>query len=234
MISVNGASGSRAASILVAVAAAIVLVGAAVPLFLNPVWVAFEQERSRADLRTGYPAAEVHRVTNAVLADLVVGPPEFDVQAAGRPVFEERERSHLRDVRTVLLGFGLTVLVAAVVLVAAWRIRRGGAAFWSTVKGGATVLAGGVVIVGAVFAFAFELAFEVFHRIFFAGGTYTFDPRTERLVQLFPGQFWYETSITLGVVVLVAALALRWLAGRRIGPLPAPRPEAAASLEAVR
>ena len=37
-----------------------------------------------------------------------------------------------------------------------------------------------------------------FHRIFFAGGTYLFDPRTERLVQLFPDQFWSETSIVLG------------------------------------
>jgi uncharacterized membrane protein len=70
-----------------------------------------------------------------------------------------------------------------------------------------------------VFGVAFDLAFEVFHRLFFAGGTYGFDPRTDRLVQLFPDQFWYETSIALGIVILVLALGLRLVAVRRAAGL---------------
>jgi uncharacterized membrane protein len=59
--------------------------------------------------------------------------------------------------------------------------------------------------------------FEAFHRLFFAGGSYTFDPRTERLVQLFPDAFWFETSIMLGGVLVVLAVAVRLLVGRRVG-----------------
>ena len=57
---------------------------------------------------------------------------------------------------------------------------------------------------------AFDQAFEVFHELFFAGGTYTFDPSTDRLVQLFPIQFWEETTLALGVVLVVIAGAFAW------------------------
>jgi integral membrane protein (TIGR01906 family) len=65
-------------------------------------------------------------------------------------------------------------------------------------------------------AVAFDAAFEVFHRLFFAGGTYLFDPRTDRLVQLFPETFWSETATAVGAVILVLALGTAWFAGRRL------------------
>ena len=39
--------------------------------------------------------------------------------------------------------------------------------------------------------------------LLFPGGSYTFDPRTERLVQLFPFRFWFETSLALGALILL-------------------------------
>ena len=45
---------------------------------------------------------------------------------------------------------------------------------------------------------AFDWLFETFHSLFFPGGSYDFDPATERLVQLFPFQFWQETAIVVG------------------------------------
>ena len=41
---------------------------------------------------------------------------------------------------------------------------------------GAFGLAGATVALAVVAAVAFDAAFEVFHRLFFSGGTYTFDP----------------------------------------------------------
>ena len=100
-------------------------------------------------------------------------------------------------------------------------------AFWRAVRAGAALLAVGVVAVGIVGLVAFDAAFEVFHRLFFAGGTYTFDPRTDRLVQLFPQRFWFETSVAVGVVILVLCAGTAWLAGRRlradVPPFAAPR-----------
>jgi integral membrane protein (TIGR01906 family) len=72
----------------------------------------------------------------------------------------------------------------------------------------------GVVVVGAGFALFFDQAFELFHEIFFAPGTYMFDPRTEKLVQLFPDQFWSETSVALAATVLLLAVLAAIGAGR--------------------
>ena len=201
---------------LVAISAALVLIAAGVLVFLNPLWVGFEQARTHADAFTGYTIDDIHRVTNAVLGELVFGPATFLQQAAGASVFDPRERQHLADVRGVLVGFFGLVAVAVVVLVGpAWRARDR-AWLWRAVAGGAAVLAGAVVIVGALFAVFFEAAFDLFHRLVFAGGTYSFDPLRERLVQLFPEDFWSETSIALAVVILILSLAVTWMALRRI------------------
>ena len=60
------------------------------------------------------------------------------------------------------------------------------------------------------------MTFELFHELLFAGGSYTFDPLHERLVQLFPEQFWSETAIVL-VVAILAARHRRVV--DRVGPL---------------
>ncbi len=80
-----------------------VIVAVAVMLFLNPVWVAFDQDRSDAAGFTGYTPAQVHAATGSILSDLVFGPPNFDFQINGAPVLEPRERNHMIDVRSVLL-----------------------------------------------------------------------------------------------------------------------------------
>jgi integral membrane protein (TIGR01906 family) len=211
-----------AAGLAVSLATAIALVALAVPLFLNPAWVSFEQERSRADAFTGYSPDELHAVSGSLLHDLVVGPGAFDAtDASGRPVLDERERAHLRDVRSVF-GAALVVAVASVlVLVAAAVTARRRPAFWAAVRRGASGLAVAVVVLGVVSVVAFDAAFELFHRLFFAAGSYTFDPATDRLVQLFPDQFWSETTILLGLVLLVLAWDVRRFAGRRLARLGA-------------
>ena len=59
--------GEALLSIIVAVATILVIVGVSVVVFLNPVWVGFEQDRSGAETLTGYPPAEVHAVTGSIL-----------------------------------------------------------------------------------------------------------------------------------------------------------------------
>jgi len=201
--------------VFVGAATIVVLVGAAVLLFFNPLWVGFEQGRSQAAAWTGWSDSQLADTTNAILHDMIVGPPDFAMAVDGEAVFNARERQHLVDARAAFVGFGAAALVAVVVLLLV-RWRSGGAAwFWRSVAGGAAVLAVAVVALGVFAAVAFDLAFELFHRLLFAGGTYTFDPATERLVQIFPEQFWYETSIVLGIVLVVASGLVYWFARRR-------------------
>jgi integral membrane protein (TIGR01906 family) len=204
----------RAGSVLIALATAIVLPGLAVLPFLNPAWVGYEQDRSGAASLTGLAPADLRTATNAILWDLVFGPPDFDVEVAGAPVLTERERSHMRDVRGAFLG-AATVAALAAGLLLVQRRRRGPTGFWRHVRRGAVGLGAGIVVLGGIATVAFDAAFEVFHRLFFAGGTYTFDPATDRLVQLFPMQFWFETSIAVGVVAVFLAMATFLVAGRR-------------------
>ncbi|MDQ6795109.1 MAG: TIGR01906 family membrane protein [Chloroflexota bacterium] len=224
-----------AASVLVAIATAIVILSIAIIPFLSPAWVSFEQGRSDAAAWTGYSPSQLQAATGAILSDLVFGPPNFDVQVNGPPVLNPRERGHMADVRRVFVGLAILAVASAVLLLVAGRLNRGRMA--RPVRAGVAGLAISVVAIGLVGAFAFDLAFEVFHRLFFAGGTYTFDPRTDRLVQLFPEQFWFETSIAVGAVILALCAAVWWLAGRR-APVrsaePAAAPAAPAASEPLR
>jgi integral membrane protein (TIGR01906 family) len=209
-----------AATIVVAVATAVVILALAILPFLNPAWVSFEQGRSRADLWTGFSPADLRSATDAILADLILGPPEFDVEIGGQPVLTVQERGHMAEVRGVFVGFGVLALASAGALLVAHRVRRGDESFWRRVRSGAIGVAAAVLAVGLVGFFAFDVAFEAFHRLFFAGGNYTFNPQTDRLVQLFPYQFWVETSFAVGLVALVLAAATASVAQRRLGTSP--------------
>lgn len=205
------------------VSAAILIVASAVVPFLTPLWIFPGQDRAHADAWTGWSSDTVHAVTASVLRDLIVGPPDFAQTAPpdDTPVFTAREASHLRDVRSAFLGFALVALVAAVVLVATTIAGRGSHAVARGIRTGAAVLAVGVVALGVLSVVAFDTVFEIFHELLFPAGSYTFDPATDRLVQLFPEAFWYETAIALGVVIVVASTIVAWLAGRRLRGTPA-------------
>jgi integral membrane protein (TIGR01906 family) len=208
------ALGGRLTSTLIGLATAIVIVTMAVLPFLTPQWVGFEQGRANATAWTGYSTEELRVATDAILADLVFGPPDFDVEVGGEPVLVERERGHMRDVRSVFIGLWLLAAVSILVLVVA-AVRGDRGAVWRSVRRGALVLAGAVVVLGVVAMVAFDALFEVFHTVLFPAGSFTFDPATERLVQLFPFQFWQETAIAVGAVIIALALAIAVFAGRR-------------------
>ncbi len=213
----NGGFG-RARTSLLAVATVLVLVGISLLPFLTPAYVRLEQDRTGVPGLTGFDATELDRVAGVLLGDLVLWRGDFRVEVDGAPVLNEREVAHMRDVRGVLWG-GLAVatlgaaLVAVSLVSARAALRR--AAVWRAVAIGARATTAGVLLAGALAVLAFPVFFELFHRLFFRGGTYTFDPGTERLVQLFPTAFWSETTIAIGAVVLGLSIVVGLIAGRR-------------------
>lgn len=235
----SSASGGRViTSLAIAVATAIVIVTGSILPFLSPAWVGFEQRRAEALAWTGFGDTELTAVTNAILGDLILGAGSFDVALAGEPVLNERERGHMRDVRTVFVGLWVLTAAAAAGLVILWRRtsapgapRRQGV-FWRAVRGGASSLAIAVIGLGAVALLAFDVLFEGFHRLLFAGGSYTFDPASERLVQLFPFRFWQETAIVVGAVIVLACVAVTF-AARRTGGASIIEPDAADRAESA-
>ena len=113
--------GSSLADLLIAVATALGILALVIPLFLNPVWVGFEQGRAEAAgvdrVQRGRPAHRDRRDP---------GRPRRRTArlrrrwSAGAAVLNERERSHMRDVRGVFIAF----FALAIGLVVAARHRR--------------------------------------------------------------------------------------------------------------
>lgn len=214
----NNTLAQRFAAAVATVTMPFVVVAVAVMLFLNPIWVGFDQDRTDVTGFTGYTHAQVQAVTGSILSDLVFGPPNFDVNLDGThgsaPVLDERARKHMKDVRSVLMELGLVALLAGLLLAGVAVYSRGRRWFWRGVAVGAKVLIVGVVVVGGAFALFFDQAFELFHEIFFPPGTYMFDFATDKLVQLFPDQFWSETSVAIAAAVLVLGIVVAVVAGR--------------------
>ena len=224
------AIGAGAMSLVTSLATAIVIVALAILPFLSPQWMAFEQGRANATGWTGFTTEQLNGVTGSILSDLVFGPAAFDVQVDGRPVLDERERGHMRDVRTAFMGLWIAAAASLVVLLVASR-RPDRRRTWRAIRRGAAGLAVAVVALGAVALVAFDALFEAFHRVLFPAGSYDFDPATERLVQLFPFQFWQESAIVVGIVILALCALVAAFAGPRA--IPTPRDEATGEVAIV-
>ena len=207
---------SLAVSLVIAVATILSIVGLLILLFFNPIWVDLEQRRAGADRLTGYPMSEVRRVTDEMIAEVYLGPGTFAMTVGGEPVLTERERGHMADVRDVV---GSVLPITAIGAVALLILRvglRGGRAFWRGVGIGSGVLVATGVMVGGAFAIAFDDAFLLFHRTFFPAGNFTFDPRVDRLIQLFPEPLFVETSVTVAVAGFLLSLGVLVLSIRRL------------------
>ena len=217
----TGRSSPTIPAALAAVAAVIAILGVAIALFFNPLWIGFEQERSRVPAITGYTPDQVRAVTSSILADLFISPPEFAVAVDEQPVLGAAERSHMVDVRNVLLPvtilFGVSIAVLAVLL--ATSRRR--AWLWRAIALGSSALAVAGVVVGIAVVCFFDAAFLLFHRAFFPQGNFSFDARTQRLTQLFPDQFWTETSVAIAIVGLAIAIVVTLVARRQAARLSA-------------
>jgi integral membrane protein (TIGR01906 family) len=206
------------AALVVGIAAALLVVALAILLFLNPVWVGFEQGRAQAAAWTGFSDGDLHAVTNSVLHDLVLGPPDFAVELNGSPVLNDRERQHMRDVRGVFAGFYVVAIGGTLMLAGAFALARGREArarLWRRLARSGTAIVVVTIVAGGLGVLFFDAAFEAFHELFFPPGSFLFDPRTDRLVQLFPDQFWSETTVAVGVAIVGLGLALRVVGRRR-------------------
>ena len=205
---------------LAGLATVIVIIGSTVALFFNPLWVAFEQGRSGVAAITGYTPVQVGAVTGSILADLFFGPPGFAAAVNGQPVLDVAERAHMVDVRTVLLPASVLFVISVGVLVALVASNRQRAFVWRAIaRGSSAIVPVGIVAMVAVLFF-FDGAFLAFHLVFFPQGNFSFDPRTERFPQLFPDQFWTETSTGIAVVGLTIAVLVTVVSRRRAARLP--------------
>lgn len=210
---------SLLAAVLVPTATMVVIVALALlplllPAVLHPMLTA-----ARADAWLGMTLAQAQALSDGTVHDLVLGGSFHLLGPDGRALYGSDEVAHLQDARALLwlfLGVAGLALVALVL-----RLRRPAlrAPTWSGIARGGAVAAMGTVLIGLMGLIAFQPLFELFHRVFFPGGNWAFDPGSQRLVQLYPFAFWQLAAGALGVGVIVLGSGA-WLLGRMLARRP--------------
>ncbi|GGC92795.1 hypothetical protein GCM10011512_19840 [Tersicoccus solisilvae] len=210
--------------VVLAIAFPVVLLAAAVRAVASPLFLWIEYHRP------GFPAdpygftADDRLTWGSAVEDYInnFANPRYLTQIPGKDggsLLTEGEISHMVDVKNVI---GVSWIVAAVLFVLGLiavvylakrylgGVRRG------LFVGSLITLA--VVIALGVFALIdWSLFFTTFHRVFFAQGNWTFY-ENDALIRLFPAQFWVDSGIVIGglvVVVSLVTLIMTWPTRRR-------------------
>ena len=200
----------------------VALIGLGLRVLLSPLFLQFEYNMpyfppdeygfTKEDRLKWAPYALDYLVNNegiSYLADL-----EFD---DGTPLYNERELSHMEDVKRVTQGVLRVwyMSLALLVLLGVWAwfgrwwqdyrlgLMRGG---WLMV--GLAVVVGLIVLIGiAINPNVFWNFFSGFHRIFFEGDSWLF-LFSDTLIRLFPIRFWQDAFLLAAVIALGGGIAL--------------------------
>lgn len=131
----------------------------------------------------------------------------------GQPLYNEREVSHMLDVKNLvraMVNAWWILLVALVGLgIWAWRARWAPDFLHALGNGGRLTIALVVFILAGV-AIGFNALFTAFHRIFFSGDSWLF-LYSDSLIRLFPLPFWSAAFVFMGVLTIFGAVFLIFL-----------------------
>ena len=136
------------------------------------------------------------------------------VNTDGAPLFKAGEVSHMADVKSVITMAFIVGLVLAIGIVIAivYLARRSHGGVRRGLFAGSVATLVLVITLGVLGFMGWETFFTDFHEIFFKNGTWTFY-LNDTLIRLFPGQFWEDAGLVIGIVVFVVStltLAFTW------------------------
>lgn len=204
----------KALSWLVAALVPLVLILSGLRLLLTPLFLQLEYRMpgfpedsygfTRADRLRWAPLALDYLLNDSgirFLSDL-----RFD---SGEPLFNERELSHMIDVKiltqkVLLVWYGV---LGALALLGGLAWRGGGGWFRRGAGRGGWLTVGLVAAVLLAVAISFWDFFTVFHQMFFEGDSWLFY-YSDTLIRLFPLRFWSDAFIFTGLISLGGAAAL--------------------------
>ena len=135
----------------------------------------------------------------------------------GSPLYNEREMSHMVDVKNVIQKAQIVWYVISSLLILAailtWRTEWK-AFYWRSVARGGflTILLILLVLLGV--AINFDQFFADFHGLFFASGSWLFY-ESDTLIRLFPLKLWSDGFTFTGILTLTGAI-LTGVLGTRI------------------
>jgi len=209
-------------SFIVSLLVPLALIGLALRLMLTPIFLSIEYNMpyfppdeygfTKEDRLHWAPFALNYLLNNAGVSYL--GDLKFE---DGTPLYDERELSHMHDVKNVVQGalrvWYVTLGILAILAILAWRgnwmadylngLRRGG--WWMM---GLAVAIGAIVVVGTVVdPNVFWRFFTIFHSLFFEGNSWLFE-YSDTLIRLFPIRFWQDAFLWVAAIALGGGAAL--------------------------
>jgi integral membrane protein (TIGR01906 family) len=213
---------ARIPSALVTIAIPLLLIMSSIRILINPFLLDYvyslpnfppdEFGFSTTD-RLNWGKLSVNYLTNQAgieyLADL-----KFE---NGDPIYNERELSHMLDVKNLvqlMIKIWLGVIAFLVIMaVFAWKSKWLKDYFWGISRGGWLTI-GLIALIIAGVLINFDGLFTGFHRIFFSGDTWLFYS-DDTLIRLFPIKLWSDAFLFMGIFTLAGSVILA-LAGDRI------------------
>ena len=209
-------------SYLVSFLVPIALIGTALRIMLSPVFINIEYRMpyfppdvygfTQQDRLQWAPFALKYLVNSSDVSYL--GDLKFE---NGDPLYNQRELSHMADVKNVVRGalnawvisLAILTLLAIFAYLGKWMpdyingLRRGG--IWMI---GLAVALGLIVGVGIVVdPNVFEQFFIFFHSIFFKGDSWLFE-FSDTLIRLFPIRFWEDAFLWAAILALGGGIGL--------------------------
>ena len=209
-------------SYLVSLLVPIALIGTALRILLSPIFINIEYRMpyfpvdvygfTQQDRLQWAPFALEYLVNNSDISYL--GDLKF---TNGTPLYNERELSHMADVKNVVRGalnvWIISLATLTLLAIFAYRgkwipdyingLRRGG--MWMIGLAAVLGLIAGVGIVDD--PNVFEQFFIFFHSIFFKGNSWLFE-YSDTLIRLFPIRFWEDAFLWAAILALGGGVGL--------------------------
>ena len=134
----------------------------------------------------------------------------------GSPLFNERELSHMHDVKVLVqavikvwIGFGVYLILLGLL---SWPLKWL-ADYWHALAAGGWLTLGIIAAILVMVFLNFDALFTDFHRIFFTGDTWLFYT-SDLLIRLFPLPFWRDAFIFMGGFTAIGGGLSIWLGNR--------------------
>ncbi len=185
-----------------------------------------EFAKHRVGFNMGLTVEQLHAIADAFAAYFQSPPGELNIVAdlpSGRQqLLNTKEVHHMVDVQTLMhLVFRLwigSIVVLAIALAAIAIPQPSTAAPWAAIAlaSGGLLTIGLIGAIGLLAAMDFDALFYRFHLVSFTNDLWLLDPRTDRLIQLFPIGFFFDAAMRIALTALLsgavlAGAALAWL-----------------------
>ncbi|MDE6373497.1 MAG: TIGR01906 family membrane protein [Clostridia bacterium] len=161
---------------------------------------------------TGWSYSTIKAAYDDVLDYLLLANHPF---GTGALKWTESEAAHFADCKVLFTLNTCVLVISGVINLALILLNKFKVIEIARVKGHRVYLISAAVslalplIIGGLAAINFDRAFEIFHAVFFPGKTnWTFDPRTEEIINVMPEEFFMNCAIIIGVSLIAFSAAL--------------------------